>query len=206
MADHTTETPQHVPSHSLSALSLAALGVVFGDIVGHLLGFDTVPLAYFCGPDACHFAGAHGLENRRRLRGELKSIAVTGRHDSRPTASLLVGDRGREEIVGLVTGRLSTGKSARSHELRQDVKLVAQLGVELTSALVGLERPVTIGRHVERIPTHQHRPEVARSHTVAAGHLRSRHPCCRVGGSTWGFRYRRDAQMSRRRRRAAADS
>jgi len=32
MPDQATEAPQHAPSHSLPALSLAALGVVFGDI------------------------------------------------------------------------------------------------------------------------------------------------------------------------------
>jgi hypothetical protein len=42
--------------------------------------------------------------------------------------------------------------------VRQHFKLIAQLGVKLTSALVGRERMVTVGRHIQRISADQHSP------------------------------------------------
>jgi hypothetical protein len=128
------------------------------DEVGHLLRLDTVPLAYLLGSYACHLAGAHGLKDRRELGGELKSIGVTGCHESCSAASLFIGYGRRQEIVSFVSRTLGIEEAARGNELRQHLKLFEQLGVKLTSALILRERTVTVSWNVQRVPGNQHRP------------------------------------------------
>jgi|SRR5579872_1148418 len=128
------------------------------DEVGHLHWFDTVPLANFLGSDTCHFTGAHRLKNRRLFRGKLKSIPVSGSDESYSAVALFVGHRCRQEIIGLIPRRLREDKAARGDEVGQHVKLISQLWVKLTSALVCRERTVTVGRHIQRVPGNQHCP------------------------------------------------
>jgi hypothetical protein len=73
-----------------------------------------------------------------------------------PPALLLAGDRGREEIVGLVSGRLRVHEAAGGHQLRQCVELLKQRVVELAPALVGGKLLVPVGRRVESVPADEH--------------------------------------------------
>ncbi len=52
-------------------------------------------------------------------------------------AALLGGDRGGEEIIGLVARRLCVGEAAGGHEFRQRIELLEQSVVELAPALIG---------------------------------------------------------------------
>ena len=89
--------------------------------------------------------------------GELERVAVAARHERRAAAALLGGDRGRQEIVGLVAGRLCVGEAAGRDELRQRVELLEQRVVELAARS---DRPgnalVPIGRRVKRVPADEH--------------------------------------------------
>ena len=101
---------------------------------------------------------------RKNLAAMLDSVesdhepVVITRDKGKPAASSFLRHRGRQEIIGLVTWRFRADKAARSNEVRQHVKLITQLGVKLTAALVGRERTVTVGRHIQRIPADQHSP------------------------------------------------
>ena len=91
-----------------------------------------------------------------RLRRELKRVAVAARYDRRTTAPVFLRDRRRQKIVCLIAWRLRIGEPACRDELRQDVELIHQLGVKVATALVAFERPVAVGRRVERVPADQH--------------------------------------------------
>ncbi len=130
------------------------------DEVGHLAGLHAVPLAHLGGTDARHLARPDRLKNGRPLRGELERVAVAGGDEGGPATPLLVGDGGGKKIVGLETWRLGVRETARGDEARQDAELIDQFGVELTAGLIGLERLVAIGRHVQGIPADQHGPRL----------------------------------------------
>src|SRR5205807_1989767 len=123
-----------------------------GDEVRHLLRLDAVALAHLGRADARQFGDSpYRLQDRRVLAGELESVAVGGRHESRAATALLDGDGSGEEVVRLVPGRLSVREPERGDELRELVELLDELRVELAPTLVGLERLVTVGRWPPRL-------------------------------------------------------
>ena len=83
---------------------------------------------------------------------ELVGIAVAGCDNHGSAFPLLLRRRGREKIVGLVTGGLCRREAASRHELRQDIQLLNQLIVEPASGLIALKRPVPVSRGIERVP------------------------------------------------------
>ena len=91
---------------------------------------------------------AHRLQDRRHVRGELKRVAVAARHDRGSATPLFLRDRGGEEVVRFVAGRLSVGERAGRDELRQNVELIQQLGVEGAPALIAFECAMPVGRRV----------------------------------------------------------
>jgi hypothetical protein len=106
---------------------------------------DAIALAHLCRADACHFSGSQRLEDRRRLRGKLIGIPVTGRHDDGAASALFARRRSRQKIVRLVTGSLGRGEAAGGYELRQNCELLNELIVEDTPGLIGFEGLVPVG-------------------------------------------------------------
>ena len=123
---------------------------------GHLPRLDAVALAHLGRADSRHLAGPHRLQDGRPLGRKLERVAIAARHDRGPAARLLGGNGGGEEVVGLVARRLGVGEAARGDELRQDLELVDQLGIELAPALVIREGLVPVRRRVERVPADEH--------------------------------------------------
>ena len=73
---------------------------------------------------------------------------------------MLLRDRSGEKIVRFVSRRLGIGEPACRYELRQNVELVQELGVEGSPALVAREREVPIGRRIQRVPADEHGPRL----------------------------------------------
>jgi hypothetical protein len=63
-----------------------------------------------------------------------------------------------QEVVGLIARALRVGEAARDHELRQQVKLINQFHVELTTGLIGREEALPEIRRTQSIPSAEHRP------------------------------------------------
>jgi hypothetical protein len=63
---------------------------------------------------------------------------------------------GGKEVVGFVPRRLRIHKTACGDKFGQHVKLLEQFIIELAAALIGGELLVTVGRRVQRVPTHEH--------------------------------------------------
>jgi hypothetical protein len=122
-----------------------------GDEIGHLLGADAVAFAHFRGPDPGHLACPHRLQDHRPVRGELQGVAVAARYDRAAAPPFFLRHRGREEVVGFVASRLRGGEPAGRNELRQDIELLQQLGVEDATALVTFDS-ARIQRIVQKRP------------------------------------------------------
>ena len=90
------------------------------------------------------------LEDRHALARELVRVAVGGGDEHGP-----VGRRGRggQEVVGLVARRLRGGEPERTRELRQQVELLEEVGVELAPALVARELLVAVRRRRRASPS-----------------------------------------------------
>ena len=127
------------------------------DEIRDLLGVNSISRADFIGTNPSHFARANGEKNGGFIGRKLEHVAIAACDEHRATPARFSGDRGGDEIVGLVTGCLDSRKAAGSHESRQDVELLEQIVVEFASALIGRKLLVTIGRHVQSIPTDEHR-------------------------------------------------
>ena len=67
-------------------------------------------------------------------------------------ALLLVGDRGREEVVRLVPGLLRGREAHRADELWEQLELLEDLGVEHAAALVLGEGFEPVGRLSDTVP------------------------------------------------------
>ena len=106
------------------------------DEVRHLMRVDSVAFADLGRADARHFAGPHGIEDRRRVRGELERVAVAARDQHGPVPLLFRGDGGGEKIVSLVAGALGGLEAAGLHELRQHIQLFDDGIVEFAPALI----------------------------------------------------------------------
>ena len=101
-------------------------------------------------------AGAHRLQDHRSVRRQLEGVAVAARYDRGAATPFFLHDRGSEEVVGLVSGRLCGGEPAGGDELRHDIELIEQLGVEDAPALIAFEGAVPVSWRVERIPADEH--------------------------------------------------
>jgi hypothetical protein len=110
------------------------------------------------GPIRGNFTGADGLKNRGRSRSKLKSVAVSGRHYSRSASTLLVVNGRSQKIIGLVTWKFRGNEAACGNEFRQHIELVEQLGIKLTSSLIGRKCALAVVRCIERIPADHHSP------------------------------------------------
>ena len=113
-------------------------------------------------------------------------------------------DGRREEVVGLVAGRLRTDEAERGDQLGGEVELLEQGGVELAAGLVAGEGLVPVGRMLERVP----------ATTTARGRSACQTPLSMLAtpssrfpgrpfaraGTTSAARGRRGARTSRRRR------
>ena len=122
-------------------------------------------------------------------------------------APLFGGSGGGQEIVGLVARALGVGKTACSHEVRNDRELLQQFIIEFASALIGGKCFVPISRLLIGVPANQHgarlllavEPEEQIGKAKdGAGRPR---PSC---GYFSAARDRRGAQTSRHRSPAAA--
>ena len=143
---------------ALRARELVGRVAAQGDEVRHLLGLDAVSLAHLAGPDPRELGDAlDRLEDGRPLADELERVAVGGGDERLAAACLLLGDRGGEEIVRLVARLLPGDEPERPDELRQEVELLEQLGVEDAAALVGGEAPPGGRSARRRSPTDHHR-------------------------------------------------
>ena len=109
--------------------------------IRHLFRTDAVAFVHFRRVDPRHLAGAHGMQNRRLLRGELKRVAVAAGDDGAAVAALLFARyRSGEEIVGLEARRFGVGEAAGGDEVRQDIELLDQRFVEMAAALIIREK------------------------------------------------------------------
>ena len=127
------------------------------DEVRHLRGLDAVALANLGRPDPRELGDAlHRLEHGRQLADELERVAVGGGDERRPASLLLLGDRGGEEVVRLVPGLLRGREAHRTDELREQLELLEQLGIEDAARLVGGERLAAIGGLADAVPADEH--------------------------------------------------
>src|SRR3954465_6688772 len=94
---------------------------------GGLTGLDAITLAHLDRPDPGHLAGAHRMDDGRRLRCELEGIPGPARDDRCSTAPFHLG---YEKVVRLVAGRLGIGEPACGDKLRQHRKLIEQVRIE----------------------------------------------------------------------------
>src|SRR5262249_56081046 len=88
--------------------------------------------------------------------GELDGIAAAACDDHRAAPPLFGRNRGGKEVVGFVAGRLGIRKTTCGDKFRQHVKLLEQFVIEFAAALIGGKLLVTVGRRVQRVPTHEH--------------------------------------------------
>src|SRR5947209_14315769 len=128
------------------------------DEIRYLSRLDAVARAQLGRTDACHYPGAHGMQNRRLLAGELERIAVAAGDDRAPIAALFF-TRGRssEEIVRFVTRRFGVNETAGGDEIREDIELLDQLFVEVPAALIIREQFLAVCRGAQRVPADEHR-------------------------------------------------
>ena len=141
--------------------------------VRHLDGVDAVTLTHLGRSDSSHPAAApDGLENRRALAGELERIAIGRRYERRPATQLLLCHSRGQEVVRLIARSLATDDSRGSDQSGQQVELLEDVVVELSTRLIALQQRVAVGRDKERVPcdddgprllvepqTYQHRHE-----------------------------------------------
>ena len=134
-------------------------------------------------------------------RSPLATSAVPPRASSNATA-------GGEEVVRLVAVHLRGGEAHRFDELRRQVELLEQVGVEHAPGLVRGERLVAVGRHRQRVPRDEHgaRPLLLPEpdEQVADAVEQPGRTSVRRGGSTSAGRGTSGARTSRRRRSGAA--
>src|SRR5215204_1007959 len=127
-----------------------------GNEIRDLPRLDAVALAHLGRADSGHLAGPDRLQDGRPPGRKLERVAIAARHDGGPAARLLGGNGGGEEVVGLVARRLRIREAAGGDELRQNLELVDQLGIELAPALITREGLVPVRRSVERVPADDH--------------------------------------------------
>jgi len=84
---------------------------------------------------------------------------------------LFLGDRGGEEVIGLVSRRLRISKPTGRNEVRQRVELLQKFGVEDAAALIGFERLMAVGRRVEGCPSRRARRAALPERRAATGKL-----------------------------------
>jgi len=85
--------------------------------------------------------------------GGLLTQILAGRGAAAP---FFLHDRGSEEVVRFISRRLRGCEPAGRNELRHDIELVEQLGVEDAPALVAFQGAVPVGRRVECVPADEH--------------------------------------------------
>src|SRR5262249_3221521 len=100
--------------------------------------------------------GATGIKAGRGGGGGLNRRAPAACRGARAPPPLFGRNRGGKEVVGFVPGRLGIRKTTCGDKFRQHVKLLEQFVIEFAAALVGGELLVTVGRRVQRVPTHEH--------------------------------------------------
>ena len=145
-------------AHTARARDLVGGIAAERDEVGHLLRVDAVALAHLRRPDPRQRPAALlRLQHRGPRADQLERVAVTARDERLAAAGLLERDAGGEEVVRLVPVCLREREAHRLDELRRQVELLQQVGVELTSALVARKRLVPVGRHGQRVPRDEHR-------------------------------------------------
>jgi hypothetical protein len=95
------------------------------------------------------------MQDRNRGGGQLKGVAVSARHQRLASSALLLSDRRRQEVVGLVAWSLRVGETAGGDEIRQELQLLDQLGVVFPPALIGRVEALAERRSIERVPADQ---------------------------------------------------
>ena len=85
-------------------------------------------------------------------RGELKRIAIAACHQRVAVCALLESDGGGEKVVGLEPRAFGVRKPAGGNEFGQDVQLLDQIRVELSSALICGKQFVAFRRRFQTVP------------------------------------------------------
>ena len=126
------------------------------DEIRDLLGVDTISRANFGGTNPGHLTRTNGKRIIGVLGRKLEHVAIAACDENGAAPALFLGNRGGNEIVGLVTRCFGCRKAAGSHEPRQEIELLDQIIVELASALISRKLLVAVSRRLQSVPTDKH--------------------------------------------------